>query len=123
MMKNKEQQMTRFVKDQFKKNGEYVQYCLDPMPCAWDRRKFVARFKYVRGSKASFLAFLVKNFTVEEYFGRMDKGESPNDILESKGYVMPHIAKRLKAQGYPCTPEGFRQMIRNEVAKMDSKTQ
>ena len=59
----------------------------------------------------------MKNFTVAEYFGRIDKGEAPTTILESKGYVMPHIVKRLKAQGYPCTPAGFRQMVRDEVAK------
>jgi hypothetical protein len=28
--------------------------------------KFVARFKYAKGSKASFLTFLTKNFTVED---------------------------------------------------------
>ena len=116
MMKNTETKMTKFVKDQFLKSGEYVEYCLDPMPCAWDRRKFVSRFKYARGAKASFVTFLTKNFTVEEYFGRMDKGETPMEIAESKGYVLPHIAKQLKAKGYPVPPSAFRKMIRDEIA-------
>ena len=123
MMKSGEQQMTKFVKDQFNTNAEYVEYFLDPMPCAWERRKFVARFKYVKGAKASFVAFLIKHFTVEEYFDRMDKGEGPTDILESKGYVMPHIAKQLKAKGYPVTPAGFKKMIRDQVAEMTANKQ
>ena len=113
--------MTRFVKEQFLKSGEYVEYCLDPMPCAWDRRKFVARFKYVRGAKASFIKFLINNFTVEEYFARMDQNEGPTKILESKGYVMPHIAKQLKAKGYPVTPAGFHKMISDQVANFQAK--
>lgn len=115
--------MTKFVKSQFSKNAEYVEYFLDPMPCAWDRRKFVARFKYARGAKSSFVTFLTKNFTVEEYFGRMDKGESPMEIAESKGYVLPHIAKQLKAKGYPVTPAAFRKMISDEIAAAAAKKQ
>lgn len=123
MMRSGEQLMTKFVKDQFNKRGEYVEYYLDPMPCAWERRKFVARFKYARGAKASFVTFLTKNFTVEEYFERMDKGESPMEIAESKGYVLPHIAKQLKAKGYPVTPQAFRKMIRDEIAEASANKQ
>ena len=101
--------MTKFTKDSFS-GTEYVNYI---MPNGTS--KFVARFKYVRGSKASFLTFLAKNFSVEEYFARLDAGESPWPILQSKGYMQPHIKKMLKAAGLPVTPAGFEQLIQDRV--------
>lgn len=101
--------MTKFTKDSFS-GTEYVNYT---MPNGTS--KFVARFKYVRGSRASFLTFLAKNFTVEEYFARLDGGESPLPILQSKGYMQPHIKKHLKALGYPVTPAGFEQLVQDRV--------
>lgn len=101
--------MTKFTKDSFS-GTEYVNYT---MPNGTS--KFVARFKYVRGSKASFLTFLAKNFSVEEYFARLDAGESPLPILQSKGYMQPHIKKMLKAAGLPVTPAGFEQLIQDRV--------
>ena len=53
--------MTKFIKGNFY-GTEYVDYT-NPVD---GTTKFVARFKYVRGTKASFLTFLTKNFTVEE---------------------------------------------------------
>ena len=88
--------MTKFIKSEFS-GSEYVNY----------GGKFVARFK--RGGKATFLTFLVKNFTVEEYFGRLDAGETPLKILESKGYLLPHIKKLLKETGYEVSVAGFKQ--------------
>jgi hypothetical protein len=101
--------MTKFTKDSFS-GTEYVNYTAPN-----GTSKFVARFKYVRGSKASFLTFLAKNFTVEEYFARLDGGESPLPILQSKGYMQPHIKKHLKELGYPVTPAGFEQLIQDNV--------
>jgi hypothetical protein len=101
--------MTKFTKDSFS-GTEYVNYA---MPNGTS--KFVARFKYVRGSKSSFLTFLAKNFSVEEYFARLDGGESPLPILQSKGYMQPHIKKHLKSLGYPVTPAGFEQLIQDNV--------
>ena len=101
--------MTKFTKDSFS-GTEYVNYT---MPNGTS--KFVARFKYVRGSRASFLTFLAKNFSVEEYFARLDGGESPLPILQSKGYMQPHIKKHLKSLGYPVTPAGFEQLIQDNV--------
>ena len=98
--------MTKFTKDSFT-GTEYVNY---------QDGRFVARFKYARGSKASFLTFLTKNFTVEEYFARLDAKESPLEILQSKGYVQPHIRKMLKAAGLPETPAGFAQLVEQRVA-------
>ena len=102
--------MTKFIKDSFS-GTEYVNYTTGSVS------KFVARFKYVRGTKASFLTFLTKNFTVEEYFGRLEKGEAPLEIVGSKGFIQPHIKKMLKAQGYPVTKAGFDQLVQDNVAK------
>jgi hypothetical protein len=94
--------MTKFVKSEFTP-GEYAAY----------GGKFVARFK--RGGRGSFLTFLCKNFTVEEYFSRLDAGEMPLKILESKGYILPHIKKYLKEGGYPVTPEGYQNFLAARV--------
>jgi len=108
--------MTAFTKDNFH-GTEYVYYT-NPVDGS---TKFVARFKYVKGSRASFLTFLTKNFTVEEYFGRLEKGESPLPVVQSKGYIQPHIKKHLKELGYPVTQAGFDQLIQDNVAKTQQR--
>lgn len=95
--------MTAFIKTEFS-GSEIVSY----------GGKFVARFK--RGGKGSFLTFLTKNFTVEEYFGRLAAGEAPLKILESKGYLLPHIKKYLKDNGYEVSKAGFDKYIQEQVA-------
>lgn len=97
--------MTAFVKDNFNTSSEYVHYYTGT------EAKFVARFKYARGSKASFVSFLIKNFSVEEYFGRISAGESPLPILQSKGFVQPHVKKMLKEMGYDPTIAGYNQYV------------
>jgi uncharacterized protein (DUF488 family) len=96
-------EMTKFVKTEFQ-GTEYVSY----------NGKFVARFK--RGHKASFISFLIKNFTVDEYFSRLNSGEAPLEVLQSKGYLLPHIKKMLKESGYEVTVAGYRTMIEDKVA-------
>ena len=95
---------TKFDKNLFNLSSGYLVYgngsCIG---------KFVARFKYMRGSASSFKSFLIKNFTGEEYFARMDAGEAPLEILKSKGYLHPHVRKELKRCGFPETVEGFNQ--------------
>ena len=93
--------MTQFVKEQFAIDREYVHY----------NGKFVARFKHKPGSKASFVAFLIKNFTVEEYFAARESGLAPLQIVESKGYILPHIKKWLKEAGLPLTREGVAMLL------------
>lgn len=102
--------MTKFIKENFYINGAYVDYNIG------DKSRFVARFKYSGGGKSSFITFLIKNFTVEEYFARMDAGEAPLTIVQSKGYLLPHIKKELRRVGYPVTAEGFKKMIADQVA-------
>jgi len=75
----------------------------------------VARFR--TAGIGSFATCLRKNFTVEEYFARMDAGESPLPIAQSKGYLLPHIKKWLKQGGYPVNQEGKKQMITDQVAR------
>jgi hypothetical protein len=108
---DKGHKMTKFTKDSFS-GTEYVNY---------KDGRFVARFKYARGTKASFLTFLTKNFSVEEYFGRLEKGEAPLEIVGSKGFIQPHIKKMLKAQGYPVTHAGFEQLVQDNVAKTQQR--
>lgn len=79
------------------------------------KNKFVARFKHNRARWKDFRNFLVANFTPEEYFSRIENNETPLGILESKGYVLPHIRKELKRLGYPVTVAGFKQMIRDKM--------
>ena len=108
--------MTQFIKDNFY-GTEYVDYNID------GKSKFVARFKYSvqRRGKGSFITFLVKNFTVEEYFGRLDSGEAPLTILQSKGYILPHIKKWLKEGGYPVTQAGYAQFMKVQSAISDAR--
>ena len=89
--------MTQFIKAQFQVDGAYVRY----------DNKFVARFKHQRNAKGSFITFLVKNFTVEEYFAAMASGLAPLQVVEPKGYILPHIKKWLKEAKLPQTREGY----------------
>ena len=93
--------MTQFVKEQFSTDREYVHY----------NGKFVARFKHKPGAKGSFITFLTKNFTVEEYFAAMASGLAPLQIVEPKGYILPHIRKWLKEAGLPLTREGVKMLL------------
>jgi hypothetical protein len=99
--------MTTFTKENLVNDGGYVTYL--PMPnCSYDDRKFVARFKHARDGAGSFVTCLRKNFTVEEYFDLYDSGMSPLPIAQTKGYLLPHIKKWLKRDGYPVTTEGYK---------------
>lgn len=100
--------MTKFVKEKFT-GKEYTEYLVDG---EW---KFVARFK--RGGRGSFITFLCKNFTVEEYFGRLDAGEAPLTILESKGYLLSHIKRWLKEGGYEVSLAGFRKFANDRSVR------
>lgn len=62
--------------------------------------KFVARFKYTGRDQAGFRKFLIANFTPDEYFSRREAGETPVDILQSKGYISTTVKSLLKQLGY-----------------------
>jgi hypothetical protein len=98
---------TSFNKESFRWDGEYLNYVTNAKKNTWG--EFVARFKYNRRDKDSFVNFLVRNFTVEEYFAELAKGISPLPILESKGYLTARAKKTLKEFGLPPTPAGKKQ--------------
>lgn len=101
---------TRFNKDLFKSDGEYLNYVLDTTKNPWG--EFVARFKYNRHDKTSFKKFLISNFTVEEYFSLLAKGHSPLDIVERKGWISARAKKALIEFGLPPTVEGKKEYAR-----------
>lgn len=81
--------------------------------------QFVARFKYrPRGLKPSFMKFLKANFTPAEYFGLRAQNKTPVDILESKGWIAPHVKEMVEKAGFPGTPEGRNAFIKQRVNKI-----
>ena len=98
--------MTKFAKENFSNSGGYVTY----------NGKFVARFKYAKSGAGSFITFLIKNFTVEEYFALLNVGVAPLMIVQEKGYILPHIKRWLKRDGYEVSTAGFDQYIQDRIS-------
>lgn len=92
-------------KIKFNYSGGYLTY----------EARFVARFKYFAQKMGDFKKFLIEHFAPEEYFTRLENNEAPLEILESKGYVLPHIREELTRNGYPVTPEGFKEYIKDQA--------
>ena len=118
--------MTNFVKEDFHWDGMYLMYRGDVGEFQQyyekvredgsrvKRDRFVARFKYGSKPWKTWVNFLVKHFSVEDYFGRYDAGESPLDIMRSKGFISPAEKKKLKAAGFAPTKLGM-QMYKKAV--------
>jgi hypothetical protein len=88
--------MTKFETTKFRKSGDFLLY----------NDEVIARFKH--GGMAHFRSFMTKNFTVEEYFDKMNNTTlAPMEILEQKGYVSFNVSKVLKKLGYPVTQQGL----------------
>lgn len=100
----------KFVKENFEFYGGYLTY----------NREFVARFKRTITDRGSFQRFLIKNFTVEEYFGRL-KEEAPLTILESKGYISTKAKKQCREAGFPETLQGWKDMVKFQWEEYDKK--
>ncbi len=109
--------MTRFTKQNLIKEGKYLFY--QPAGGTYADRKFVARFR--TAGVGSFATCLRKNFTIEEYFGRLDGGESPLPIAESKGYLLPHIKRWLKKDGYPINTAGYNAWFQNQMENVAAR--
>jgi hypothetical protein len=101
--------MTKFAKENFTNSGGYITYGED--------RKFVARFKYAKDGAGSFITFLIKNYTVEEYFNLLDCGMAPLMIVQEKGYILPHIKRWLKRDGYEVSKAGFDKYIQDGIER------
>ena len=71
--------MTKFDKAGFEYHGGYLRY----------DGKFVARFKH-RGpvTKAKFVQTLVKHYTPEAYFARLEAGRAPLQVLMDDGILV-----------------------------------
>lgn len=92
---------THFTKDSLQRDGAYLFYYVD------GKSRFVARFKHMPGSAASFVKHLIECWSVEDYFELLDNQKlAPMQIVERTGYLMPHIKKQLKTAGYPLTIAG-----------------
>jgi hypothetical protein len=100
--------MTQFSNENLNDSNGWLSY--------GPERKFVANFSKRGGGKATFIKFLIKNFTVEEYFEMLETNKSPLGIAQTKGYVLPHIKKWLKDRGLPQTSAGFDTMIQQNMA-------
>ena len=98
--------MTSFTNKNLWMSGDCLVYSIPGEPV-----QFIARFKYGKRGVAPFKKFLMKNFTVEEYLGEMDKRIPPLRILESKGYVSPQMKRLSKRSGIPATSEGLERYI------------
>ncbi len=77
-----------FTDENIRKEGAYLYY--RPESGSRSDERFIARHKHMRRDQRGFKIFLKRNFTVEEYFARMDAGEAPLNILKSKGYMPAH---------------------------------
>lgn len=77
--------MSTFKKEKFNFSGGYLTYHADPK----QHGVFVARFKYNCGpvSMAKFRNFLIKNFTVAEYF-KASEATSPLQAVMDKGLTL-----------------------------------
>ena len=90
----------QFIKENFSYSGGFLTYH------DGDDNHFIGRFKYVgKASAMKFANFLRKNFTTAEYLDRLDNGEAPLEVLESKGYCSPQMASLAKRWGYAPTLE------------------
>ena len=60
-------------------------------------RKIVARFKYQKGSIATFMTHLRKNWTAEDYFAKESTGLAPLQIVEEYRDRLPVMLRTLSA--------------------------
>jgi len=111
--------MTKFTKENLITEGKYLTYMPQGYNTPHADRKFVARFR--TAGVGSFATCLRKNFTVEEYFARLDGGESPLPIAQSKGYLLPHIKRWIKKAGYPVTKAGHDAWWAEEMRKVEAR--
>jgi len=106
--------MTKFKRSDFEYSGGYLTYRPD-----WDLpARFIARFKYARKDKPGFLSFLIKNFSVEEYFSMRDVEKmAPVEILETKGYVSKTVKDLLAYSGYSPDRAGYDAYLKAQTEK------
>lgn len=86
----------KFKKENFDYSAGWLTYRADVK----SRPEFVARFKYNKGDKSSFVKFLIQNFTVEEYTDLTVKQHlTPLGALMNKGYIPPSM-KNINVESF-----------------------
>ena len=122
--------MTTFNKEQFTFDGMYLNYEGDQgefnqyytEPCHPSRlgtvkSMFIARFKYGRKPYKTWINFISKNFTVEEWAtlaGKNGMESSPVAIMKTKGFLDGGEKKLCKAHGLAPTVENYSKACRLE---------
>lgn len=122
--------MTTFNKDLFNFDGMYLNYTGDQgefnqyytEPCHPTRLGtvkdlFIARFKYGRKPFKTWINFIVKNFTVEEWATLAAKGGmegTPVAIMKTKGFLDSRERKLCKMHGLKPTVENYGEACRLE---------
>ena len=95
---------TPFNRKDINVSGEYVHLIRKA-----NDKQFIGRFRKGSGGSRKFISFLIKNFTIEEYFALLED-LPPLKVLETKGYISPNMTKLLKLYGLPITQDGIFQM-------------
>tara|TARA_R110002020_G_scaffold12409_6_gene45525 strand:+ start:26683 stop:27012 length:330 start_codon:yes stop_codon:yes gene_type:complete len=99
--------MTRFTKENLIQDTPGYVFHM-PKKGTYHGSTFIARFKHVKGNAGPFMTFLRKNFTVEEWTALIDSGMTPLKAAETKGFILQHIKRWLKKDGFPQTQEGLK---------------
>lgn len=107
--------MANFTKENLHRDGDYVYYA--PNGNKWDRKNNISIARLRMGAAGTFMTHLRKNWAIEDYFAQRDLGKSPMDIVKMTGYLMPHIKKWLKSDGYPVTMAGYQQWSSDQYKK------
>ena len=103
--------MARFSKENLVKSGNMLFY--SPNGDLWSSdKKFVARFKYSGPfPMGAFKTELIKNHTVESYFGALDAGETP------LGYMRKYAADWYNARMEKARFAAWRTVIKESEKK------
>ena len=97
--------MAAFTKENLHRDGDYVYYA--PNGNKWDRKNHVHIARMRMGAAGTFMTHLRKNWTVEDFFAQREMGKDSMEIVKMTGYLMPHIKRWLKEDGFPQTMAGY----------------
>jgi hypothetical protein len=106
--------MTKFDKDFFEFDGERLLYW--PRGLHRGKSKLIRKWdKWVPKPWKSWRNFIIKNFTVEEFFTKRPSLKGQMRRMHSKGFLEPQQKRQCTLAGYPNTPEGYSQMLVDQV--------
>ena len=107
--------MEHFRKSHFTYSGGYLGYIRQD-----GSHVFIARLKRAADSKGPWITALIKSWTVDEYLAAVE-ASTPLKAMETKGFMLTHIKRRLRERGYPTTRSGFEQMITDQIDRSYSE--